>query len=201
MGKLCKRVSLCFVLAAFVWAGTLIADRQRLNEELIRLHVVANSDSEADQSLKLRVRDAVTESLQDDLSKLGDVEEAKAYLRESLPKIQAVANEALAAAGCDDRAVVTLCKEVFDTRHYDTFSLPAGIYESLRIVIGNGQGHNWWCVVFPSLCLPAASDGFEAEAASAGFPDPLTGALQGEEYQLRFFMLDVLGRAQTLVGE
>ena len=201
MGKLCKRVSLCFVLAAFVWAGTLIADRQRLNEELIRLHVVANSDSEADQSLKLRVRDAVTESLQDDLSKLGDVEEAKAYLRESLPKIQAVANEALAAAGCDDRAVVTLCKEVFDTRHYDTFSLPAGIYESLRIVIGNGQGHNWWCVVFPSLCLPAASDGFEAEAASAGFPDRLTGALQGEEYQLRFFMLDVLGRAQTLVGE
>ncbi len=201
MGKLCKRVSLCFALAAFVWAGTLIADRQRLNEELIRLHVVANSDSEADQSLKLRVRDAVTESLQDDLSKLGDVEEAKAYLRESLPKIQAVANEALAAAGCDDRAVVTLCKEVFDTRHYDTFSLPAGIYESLRIVIGNGQGHNWWCVVFPSLCLPAASDGFEAEAASAGFPDPLTGALQGEEYQLRFFMLDVLGRAQTLVGE
>lgn len=201
MGKLCKRVSLCFVLAAFVWAGTLIVDRQRLNEELIRLHVVANSDSEADQSLKLRVRDAVTESLQDDLSKLGDVEEAKAYLRESLPKIQAVANEALAAAGCDDRAVVTLCKEVFDTRHYDTFSLPAGIYESLRIVIGNGQGHNWWCVVFPSLCLPAASDGFEAEAASAGFPDPLTGALQGEEYQLRFFMLDVLGRAQTLVGE
>ena len=198
MKKLLNRVGICLILAAFVWCGTLIADRERLNEELIRLHVVANSDSDEDQSIKLRVRDAVTESLQNDLAKVADVDEAKAYLQENLPKIQAVANETLEALGCNYEAVVTLCRETFDTRYYDTFTLPAGVYEALRITIGEGEGHNWWCVVFPSLCIPATSEGFETEAVGAGFPDSLTGALTGEEeYEVRFYLLDALGKLES----
>lgn len=184
--------------ALAVWGGTLLADRQRLNEELIRLHVVANSDSREDQEVKLRVRDAVIESLEADLKSLGDVEQAKAYLQENLPKIQAVANQTLKKAGYSGDAVVSLCKEAFDTRDYDTFSLPAGIYEALRIVIGEGEGHNWWCVVFPTLCVPATTEGFADTAAGAGFPDSLTGALTGEEeYQVRFYLLDALGRMEN----
>lgn len=80
---------ICLVLAASVWCGSLLADRQRLNDELIRFHVVANSDSEEDQSIKLQVRDAVLNSLQNDLNKIADVNEARAYLQASLPKIQA----------------------------------------------------------------------------------------------------------------
>lgn len=175
----------------------MISDREKLNAELIRLHVVANSDSDADQTIKLRVRDAVVESLRSAMGDVTDIDQARAYIRENLPKIQQTANETLKALGCDETAVATLKEEVFDTRYYDTFTLPAGVYEALRITIGEGQGQNWWCVVFPTLCVPATSDGFEDVAAGAGFPDTLTAALEGEEgYEVRFFLLDALGRLE-----
>lgn len=199
MKKLIRRLSVCLLLAVLVWCGTLLADRERLNEELIRLHVVANSDSVGDQAVKLQVRDAVVESLQEAMEDVADVEEAKAYLQENLPKMQAAANGALKAAGCSYEAVVTLCRETFDTREYDTFSLPAGVYEALRITLGNGEGHNWWCVVFPTLCLPATSEGFEDVAAGAGFPETLNNALTGEDgYEVRFYLLDALGKLENI---
>lgn len=199
MKKLMRRVGICLMLAALVWCGALIADRQQLKQELIRFHVVANSDSEEDQAVKLQVRDAVIASVEADLRKIADVEEAKLYLQKNLPKIQQIANETLIAAGFAPDAAVSLCQEAFDTRYYDTFSLPAGVYEALRITIGAGEGHNWWCVTFPGLCIPATSDGFEAEAAGAGFSDALTGALAGEEeYEVRFFLLDALGKLENM---
>lgn len=200
MKKCLKRIGICFLLAALVWTGTVIADRQLLREELIRLHVVAASDSAEDQALKLRVRDAVVESLQSDLENLADADQAKAYLQENLPKIERLVNQVLQAAGCDDTATVSLAVEEFATRIYDTFTLPAGIYDSLRITIGEGQGHNWWCVVFPSLCVSATAEGFEETADCAGFPDSLTGALEGKDgYEIRFFLLDALGSLENLL--
>ena len=201
MKKLIKCVFACALLAAFVWCGTIIADRQRLNEELIRLHVVANSDSAEDQELKLQVRDAVITSLRQALADVQDTEQAKEYLQENLPKLQELANRTLDAAGSAQRAVVTLCREGFPTRQYDTFSLPAGIYEALRVTIGDGAGKNWWCVVFPSLCVPQTAQGFTDTAAGAGFPDALSGALTGEEpYQIRFFLLDKLGELEKILA-
>lgn len=197
MRKLMRRVGFCFLLAALVWCGTLLADRELLNEELIRLHVVANSDSEEDQAIKLRVRDAVTESLREAMEDVADVEEAKAYLQENLPKIQKVANDTLRSLGCTEEAVVTLCRQAFDTRYYDTFTLPAGVYDALRITIGAGEGQNWWCVVFPTFCIPATTEGFEDVAAGAGFPDALNEALTGEQ-EVRFFFLDALGKLENL---
>lgn len=194
MRKMMGRISICLLVAVFFWCGTLLSDRQRLQQELIRLHVVAKSDSPLDQARKLRVRDAVTDSLKADLEKIGDVEEAKAYLQGKLPYIQQVASSALAALGCEDTVSVSLCQEAFDTRVYDTFSLPAGVYHALRIVIGEGRGHNWWCVVFPGLCIPTASEGFESVAAGAGFPEVLNKSLTGEDYELRFAVLDLMGK-------
>jgi len=200
MKKCLKRIGICFLIVSFVWMGSLIADRTRLRRELIRLHVVAASDSGTDQAIKLRVRDAVIESLRDEMKNLKDVDQAKAYLQENLPKIEAVANRVLQNAGCGDTATVQLCVEEFSKRVYDTFSLPAGLYESLRIIIGEGAGKNWWCVVFPELCIPATSEGFEETASCAGFPDALTAALEGEEgYEIRFFLLDVLGKLENLL--
>lgn len=200
MRKCMKRLGICFLIAALVWTGGLIADRARLRRELIRLHVVAASDSQEDQTIKLRVRDAVVESLREEMKNLKDVDQAKIYLQENLPKIELLANRVLQDAGCEDRATVQLCVEEFSKRVYDTFSLPAGLYESLRIIIGEGEGKNWWCVVFPELCLPATSEGFEETASCAGFPDALTAALEGEEgYEIRFFLLDVLGRLENLI--
>lgn len=201
MKKMVKCVFACALLAAFVWCGTVIADRRRLDEELIRLHVVANSDGVEDQELKLLVRDAIITSLRQALADVRDTEQAKEYLQENLPKLQELANKTLDAAGSAQQAVVTLCREGFPTRQYNTFSLPAGIYEALRVTIGDGAGKNWWCVVFPSLCVPQTSQGFSDTAAGAGFPDALSGALTGEEpYQIRFYLLDKLGELEKFLA-
>lgn len=175
-----------------VWFGTVLADRQMLDENVIRFHVVANSDSEADQTVKLKIRDGVMEYLQPALEALPTAEEAKAWLEAHLKEIKAVADRILAENGFSETVTVAVREETFTTRKYDTFTMPAGVYDALRITVGAGQGQNWWCVVFPQLCLPAVSEGMEAEAAGAGFSDTLTGALEGE-YEVRFFLLDWLG--------
>ena len=199
MKKLCKRILICAVFAACVWSWGVIKDRERLNEELLRLHVVANSDSDEDQAVKLRVRDEVTACLQADLADIEDAREALAYLREKLPELEETANRVLEECGVKDRARVSLQKEAFDTRVYDTFTLPAGVYESLRITIGEGEGKNWWCVVFPTLCVPATAEGFEETAEEAGLEDALACALTGEAgYEVRFFFLDVLGKLENM---
>ncbi|MBR3973806.1 MAG: stage II sporulation protein R [Oscillospiraceae bacterium] len=200
MRKALKRIAICFLAVSLVWIGSVFADRQKLKNELIRLHVVAASDSEEDQAIKLRVRDAVVESLQEEMKNLTDIAQAKAYLQENLSRIEAVANRVLRDAGCGDLATVSLAVEEFTTRVYDTFTLPAGIYDALRITIGEGQGKNWWCVVFPSLCLPATSDGFEDVACGAGFSNTLTNTLTGEEgYEIRFFLLDCIGSLENFL--
>lgn len=202
MRKVCKRVLFCAVTALVVWTGMLIADRETLNQELIRFHVVAKSDSSEDQAVKLQVRDAVLNAIREDLHALTDVNAAKDYLQEQLPKLQRIANDTLERAGFQPEAVVSLCREAFDTRKYDTFALPAGVYETLRIVIGDGAGHNWWCVAFPSLCMTATTQEFETAAVGAGFSEELTDTLSGSKsYEIRFFLLDQLGRLENILFE
>ena len=196
MKKLLIPLLFCFSLAVSVFTVSLLSDRHALREELIRLHVVADSDSQEDQALKLQVRDAVLLSIREGMAQAGDAQAARDYLLENLPKIQAAAKDCLQRLGCDDSVSVTLCKEDFPRRLYDTFALPAGIYEALRVTIGEGRGHNWWCVAFPSLCVPAVSRDMEAVAADAGLRDSLTGAMTGR-YEVRFFLLDLLGRLET----
>ena len=200
MRKIAKFISTLLLIAVAFYLGTVSSDRKMLSENLIRLHVVADSDSAEDQAIKLRVRDAITSKLETVVKDLPDVETAKAYLQEHLPELEQVANDVLKATGNSCRAVVTLAKETFPTREYDTFTLPAGIYESLRVTIGSGEGQNWWCVVFPSLCVSATSDGFEDTAVGAGFSDSLAGTLTGkQEYKVRFFLLDCFGWVENWI--
>ena len=202
MKKCMKRIGICLLAACIAWTTMLIADKEKLQNELIRLHVVAASDSAEDQALKLRVRDAVVESLQRDMVNVADPEQARAYLQENLPKIEALANRVLTAAGCPDVATVTLQLEEFATRYYDTFTLPAGIYEALRITIGEGEGRNWWCVVFPTLCVGATVEEFEEIAHCAGLSENLTDTLTGKEgYEVRFFFLDALGKLENFLSK
>ncbi len=197
MRKLLKVIGTCILLGALAWCGTLFADRQALNENVIRLHVVANSDSAEDQSLKLKVRDAVTVYLQENMD-AATAGQAKTWLKSHLQELQKIAGDVLAQAGSAASATVSLQQEAFDKRDYETFSLPAGVYEALRITVGSGEGKNWWCVVFPSLCLSATSEDFEDTAAGAGFSDGLTGTLrQNSGYEIRFFFLDWLGKIEN----
>ena len=190
----------CLVLTVTVWTCSLVSDKQTLRRELVRLHVVAASDSAADQAMKLQVKDAVVESLKTEMENLRSAEEAKTYLQKNLPKIEALANRILQEAGSTDTAAVSLAVEEFSARVYDTFILPAGLYEALRITIGEGDGKNWWCVVFPTLCLPATADGFEETASCAGFSDSLAAALEGADgYEIRFWVLDAWGKLENFL--
>ncbi len=198
MKKLMQFGALCLLLALMVWYVGVLKDRQYLGDGLIRLHVVAASDGEEDQAVKLRVRDALTERLNAALAAMPDRAQAEAYLRSSLESLEDLANQTLSALGCRDTARVTLEEEAFPTRDYDTFSLPAGVYTALRVVIGEGEGHNWWCVVFPGLCLPQTQEEFRDKAASASFPTSLNAALTAQPgYEVRFFLLDLLGRLEN----
>ena len=185
-----------------LWAAlgslSLLRDRQALNEDLIRLHVVGASDSREDQQIKLQVRDQILNTLGPDLQKLPDAKAAMAFLGENLPRIQAAAEEKLRSLQKQTSVRVSLQKETFPVRHYESFSLPSGVYESLRVIIGEGKGHNWWCVAYPSLCIPAASKTMYSVAADAGLSQPLVGAIRQERpYEIRFYLLDLLGRLQT----
>jgi len=198
MKFLMKFVCFALIAGALLWSATVVADSVLLHESVVRLHVVANSDSDDDQTLKLKVRDAVIERLQSVMASLPTAEEAKAYLQNNLEEIRQLANRVLAEAGSKDQAEVTLQEECFDFRQYDTFALPAGVYDALRITIGEGQGKNWWCVVFPTLCAGATSQDFTDTAAGSGFGDNLTEALKQEKgYEVRFYFLDLLGKLQN----
>lgn len=190
MLKHLKRIGFCACLVGAVWIGGLLGDAQQLREDILRLHVVANSDSAEDQEVKLQVRDAILGSLEDGLQDLTDMDQVLAYVEEMLPKLEQVANEVLQEAGFDETATVSLTEEAFDIREYETFTLPSGIYNSLRIVIGEGEGHNWWCVVFPQMCMEATS---EEVMEVSNFSDTLNGTITGE-YELRFWLLDQLGK-------
>ena len=181
--------------------AALQAQQQRMSEKIIRLHVVANSDSGADQVIKLHVRDAVLAAAQQALQGADDPQQA---IAQALPELEAAANAALAAQGSRDTARVSFRRELFPTREYDTFSLPSGVYRSLRVTIGAGDGHNWWCVIFPSLCIPATADGFVQAAEAGGFTRAEIGLMtQADEgYVLKFRSLELLqALKKALFGE
>ena len=181
-----------------MYMGSLTSDKMQLSNEILRLHVVGASNSEEDQAVKIAVRDAVLAAVEDVTVGAKDKAQAANRLSGKLGHLEEAANLVLAEHGLTDRVSVTLGKEAFPTREYDTFTLPAGVYDSLRITIGAGEGRNWWCVVFPSLCIPAASDGTKDVAAGAGFSDSLSGAIVGENgYEVRFFLLDVWGKIEN----
>jgi len=147
-------------------------------DSVIRLHVLANSDSEADQALKLKVRDAVLERTGALLADVKTRDEAERILSSSLDEIRTVASDTLKRNGSEYIVRVSLSEEDYPTKRYEKLAFPAGEYLSLRVMIGEAEGENWWCVLFPPLCLSAATSKREAEEAF------LAAGLSGEQYRI-----------------
>ena len=156
---------LLFLVFTALWAQ---AQQTELAEKVVRLHVLANSDSSTDQALKLKVRDRVLETARPLLAGVSNAAEAEAVLAQNIPALTEAARREITARGRTDSVTVTLEDAWFPTRTYGTAALPAGTYRALRVVIGSGEGHNWWCVVFPSLCLPAVSESSLQTAGLSG---------------------------------
>ena len=163
--------ALLIMLAVCLLMGAAALGRQdRLQQKMIRLHVVANSDSQRDQALKLQVRDKVL-----------------AFTENALPTIQAMAEATLRENGCEDRVETRLEPAEFPLKTYSGFRLPAGEYLALRVLIGKAEGQNWWCVVYPPLCMTAAANVRETGIACGMEREDLDLMQEeGEEYQVKF---------------
>lgn len=131
---------------------------EKIRNDVIRLHVIANSDSEADQRVKLKVRDALLECGKEMFSGNVDVNNAEEKLNLYKKTLIETADKVLAENGMEYKSDISLKEEYFATRQYEEFTMPAGEYLALKVILGEGSGKNWWCVMFPPLCLPTASE-------------------------------------------
>ena len=151
-------ICISILCAATIISALPTAGEEALYDRVIRLHVLANSDTEEDQALKLTVRDAVLTYLNDTSAASTCADDAEAQYQKLLPQIEQIAEETVRAAGYSYDCRVTLTREAYPERSYKSITLPAGTYRSLRVQIGEAAGHNWWCVLFPPLCLSLAVD-------------------------------------------
>ena len=153
--------------------------QQTISDKVLRFHVLANSDSEADQNLKLAVRDAVGSFMQEKLAAVENLEECELVVRQSLGEIEEAAAETIAENGYDYDVTAELEHTSFPVKNYGSYTFPAGDYEALRIVIGEGNGHNWWGVMYPNMCFSDSM--YEVVDEEAG--EKLREVLTTEEYE------------------
>ena len=188
--------------AAMLWGAWSMQRQDALAQKMIRLHVIANSDSEADQALKLEVRDKVLDFTTTVLQRSADMEDAQVRLRKELTRIETIAQREIAAQGYDYPVTAQLASAEFPLKEYDGFSLPAGEYMALRLVIGEGEGRNWWCVVYPPLCTAAAAD-MPQTAIHAGLTDDDVSLITGEDtgYVLKFRSVELWEQLRQWLGK
>lgn len=164
---------------------------------VLRLHILANSDSDADQAVKLVVRNELLKSGNELFTGELSLENAAELLERSKSEIVAYINSILADNGFEYKSDVCLVKEYFNTRTYENFTLPAGEYLALKVVLGNGNGHNWWCVMFPPLCLPAAAGNTDIDLI---FNKDCTQIVNSSpEYEIRFKIIEIFERIRSKI--
>ena len=178
--------------AAVLWGGWSVQAQQKLADKVVRLHILANSDSEADQALKLQVRDAVLARAEELLMASDGRQEAESALQNHLWELTSLAKTTIAAEGYDYPVRTELADTVFPTREYEDFSLPAGSYLALRVIIGDGAGKNWWCVVYPPLCAQSITD-LARTAMAAGLSETDVRLIEEADgrYLLKFKSIEI----------
>ncbi|MEE1393448.1 MAG: stage II sporulation protein R [Negativibacillus sp.] len=169
-----------------------------LYDGVLRLHILANSDTQQDQQLKLRVRDRIL--LEAEQMGLGEgctnAEETAGQARRLLPQLVAAAQDELAKHGSSHTVSACVTRMYFNTRTYEGFTMPAGEYRAVRFTIGEGRGHNWWCVLFPQMCLPPA---FAEPEQPPQFSRAQLRVLSARpQYEPRFALLELLHRQEAL---
>lgn len=179
------------ILAAMLIACAIPTEADaEIYSDTLRLHILAASDSDEDQALKLRVRDGILAEYSAQLSEVTDLEDARATLEARLPDIVATAERIVAEAGYDYTVTASLGEEWYDTRDYGEVSLPRGVYTSLIIRIGKGQGRNWWCVMYPPMCLDLATDA-PSDDWTSGYTGEELSLISGK-YRVKFKLLELI---------
>lgn len=193
--KMCISLAVSIVTAAVILSFLPVHGEEQIYDAVIRLHVLAVSDREEDQAVKRNVRDHVLAQITPMLDGVTERERAAEIVRENLQGLEDSIGTFLEAQGCRETVRLFFTEEMYPTREYDAFSLPAGEYLSLRVVLGEGKGQNWWCVLFPSVCSRFAMQDTEALYREAGFtPEQyrLITHTDTVQYQVRFRLLEIL---------
>jgi stage II sporulation protein R len=160
-----------------------------IREEILRLHVIANSDEEYDQQLKLKVRDSLLRCGEEVFSGSEDIISAEGKFQQKADELLYSAEEAIRESGYDYDVKIELARSYFPTRVYDDITLPAGYYKAVRVIIGEGKGKNWWCIMFPPLCLPAATDNKEVIGKYLS-GDEMKIVTSNPDYEVRFWLIE-----------
>lgn len=172
--------------------------QQGISGKILRFHVLANSDSGEDQALKLKVRDAVGNYLAEPLGETGSLEESEAVVEEMIPEIEQVAAAVVEGEGYQYTVDASLENCEFPEKTYGDYTFPAGEYQALRLVIGEGEGHNWWCVMYPNLCFSGSMyqvDEQSGEKLQAELTNEEYAAiLQSRDYKVQFGILKFMNR-------
>lgn len=172
---------------------------EEIRSDVLRLHVIANSDTSVDQNLKLRLRDYILQEGKDIFNGSVNVENAVEKIEPVLPELEKSAKAFVNQAGFDYDVKITLSNEYFTTRTYETVTLPAGKYLALRVVIGSGEGHNWWCVMFPPMCVPAADKKDEIENV---FSEKEIKLVESKpKYEPRFKVVEIYEQLKEIISE
>ncbi len=196
--KKSKRFLICILattvaVSAFVYFFGGVEENLEIYDKTLRLHIPANSNSEEDQALKLKVRDEVISLLQGPLSECKNKSEAIAVVEEMKGKIEKTSDRVISSEGRDYKAKVTVTEEFYPRREYEGISLPAGEYTSVKIELGEADGQNWWCVLFPQVCTSSACP--EQVLAEVGFTASQIKLLTEDEeteYVVRFKILEMI---------
>lgn len=174
--------------------GSFSAECKGIRESVLRLHILANSDSDADQALKLKVRDRILAETGETFNAPGK-SQAEEQVRAHLDQIEAIAAAEIQANGYDYPVKAEVTNMYFETRQYGDLTMPAGKYDAVRITIGEAKGHNWWCVLYPPMCVPAAMPKQEVE-------DVLTQKQSGivesnPKYEVRFAVVEAFEKLKN----
>ncbi|BCI60457.1 stage II sporulation protein R [[Clostridium] leptum] len=195
--RLLAALSMGLVIAILCSMASFSQQCQNIRESVLRLHVLANSDSQEDQALKLKVRDRILLESEHLMDHVSNRQEAKQIASQHLPELEAAAQDEIQKQGYDYPVEIRLENTYFNTRQYGSVTLPAGQYDALRVLIGSGEGHNWWCVMFPPMCLPAAEDPKQIEdVLNPGETDIVEG---GEQYEVKFKIVEWFEEIQDCI--
>lgn len=172
----------------------------KIYEDTVRLHILANSDSAEDQQLKLEVRDYILAEYGPRLGSQGNIDQAKAKIESLLDEIRDFTKRKVAELGYSYDVRAVMDNEWYETREYEGFSLPAGYYCSLKIIIGEGNGKNWWCVMYPPLCTEIATEAAPADDGLIDYSKEEILLIKSGKYNIKFKILEDLSKLFTKSG-
>lgn len=185
-----KAICLGLILAVLVSFTGFATQCEDIPDRVLRLHILANSDSEEDQALKLKVRDRIVTESAGLFDQVTDRESARAVVKKNMDALREAAQDEVYRQGYSYPVSMELTHMYFTTRVYGETALPAGYYEALRVTIGAGAGHNWWCVIFPAMCLPVAEESQELDGVLNEEQMEIVEEGESAQYEIKFKALE-----------